>query len=43
MPTQIRENRAKRMLKNNELVPCVGVVLSAGCADVKQSRELKIG
>jgi len=25
MPTQIRENHAKRMLKNNELVLCFGV------------------
>src|SRR5579864_1651366 len=25
MPTQIRENRAKRMLKNNEPVLCMGV------------------
>src|ERR1700733_6328303 len=25
MPTQIRENHAKRMLKNNELVLCMGV------------------
>src|SRR5437763_5316816 len=25
MPTQVRENRAKRMLKNNELVLCMGV------------------
>jgi hypothetical protein len=33
MPTQIRDNRAKRMLQ----------VLSAGRADVKQLRELKIG
>src|SRR6202795_1190871 len=25
MPTQIRENHAKRMLENNQLVPCMGV------------------
>ena len=42
MPTQIRENRAKKVLKNNELVLCMGVHLSAGRADVKQLRELKI-
>jgi hypothetical protein len=34
MPTQIRDNRAKRMLKGNELVLCMGV---------NQLRELKIG
>ena len=77
MPTQIRENHAKRMLQNNELVLCMGVnqlrtaniamiaaacgfdpvyidlehnpgsdvgyILSAGRADVKQLRELKLG
>ena len=25
MPTQVRENRAKKLLKNNELVLCMGV------------------
>ena len=58
MPTPIRENHAKRMLQNNELVLCFGVnqlrtpniamiaaacyILSAGRADVKQLRELKV-
>jgi hypothetical protein len=33
MPAQIRENHAKRMLKNNQLVLCM---------EVNQLRELKI-
>jgi hypothetical protein len=30
MPTQIGENRVKKMLNNNELVLCLGVITAGG-------------